>query len=66
MTRGQRKLIHFAVKYPDKWHAFAHDYQTVGIVCACVRRRYNIMQSLYMFVYFPSLPSLCFFRSSRA
>jgi hypothetical protein len=36
MTRGQRKLIHFAVKYPDKWHAFAHDYQTVGIVCACV------------------------------
>jgi hypothetical protein len=35
MPNGQRKLIHFAAKYPDKWHAFAQDYQTVDIVCAC-------------------------------
>jgi len=35
MTKTQRKLMNFAAKYPDKWHAFAHDHETVDIVCAC-------------------------------
>ena len=32
----QVKLIKFLVRYPDKWHTFASDKQTVSIVCASV------------------------------
>ena len=34
MTKSQQKLIKFALKYADKWHTFADDRETVGIVCS--------------------------------
>ena len=34
MSKGQRKLIEFALKYSDKWHSYSPDYHTVGLICA--------------------------------
>jgi hypothetical protein len=34
MTKGQRKLINFALKYADKWHTYSPDYHTVSLISA--------------------------------
>ena len=34
MTKGQRKLVTFAIKYAGKWHGYSTDYHTVNLVCA--------------------------------
>jgi hypothetical protein len=35
MAKAQIKLVKFLVKYSNKWHSFASDYNTVSLVCAC-------------------------------
>ena len=30
----QRKLIHFLLKYPNEWHSYSTDKETVNLVCA--------------------------------
>ena len=34
MITKQQKLVKFALKYADKWHHFAKDYETVSLICA--------------------------------
>ncbi len=36
ITRKQVELARFLVKYPDKWHTFHADRETVELVCAAV------------------------------
>ena len=33
-NKAQKRLIMFAVKYPDTWQSYATDKQTVSVVCA--------------------------------
>jgi len=35
MKTKQTKLIKFLVKYPNEWHTYAKDKETVGVICAC-------------------------------
>lgn len=34
--KAQIKLIKFALKYAGKWHSYATDRETVGVICATV------------------------------
>ena len=31
---AQSKLIRFLLRYPNEWHSYNTDKQTVGVVCA--------------------------------
>ena len=32
----QKKAVKFFLKYADKWHSYASDYETVNIICSLV------------------------------
>jgi hypothetical protein len=34
--KGYKKTIKFFLKYPDKWHSYAKDYETVNLICCLV------------------------------
>ena len=37
ITRKQfKQAVKFFLKYADKWHSYANDYQTVSIICSLV------------------------------
>ena len=38
-TKGQLDLVKFALKYPNAWHSFADDKNTVELICATVNLR---------------------------
>jgi len=32
----QKEAVKFFLKYADKWHSYASDYETVSIICSLV------------------------------
>ncbi len=38
MTEHEKALMKFLAKYPERWHSFASDLETVTLVCALHNR----------------------------